>query len=38
MPILADMVSLGVNLCLTTASYGVDSPGRYFNEKGNVRK
>ena len=26
------MVSLGVNLCLSTASYGVDSSGRYSNE------
>ena len=29
---LANMVSLGVNLCLSTASYGVDSSGRYSNE------
>ena len=26
------MVSLGVNLCLSTASYDVDSSGRYSNE------
>ena len=26
------MVSLGVNLCLSTASYGVDYLGRYSNE------
>ena len=26
------MVSLGVNLCLSAARYGVDSSGRYSNE------
>ena len=29
---LANMVSLGVNSCLSTASYGVDSSGRYSIE------
>ena len=28
----ANMVSLGVNLCLSAASYGVDSSSRYSNE------